>query len=267
MWTLGALLLSALILVPFYWMATTALQGEAAVFQYPPRLWPARIDLVGFFGVFAATSVGRWLWNTTVLAGLATAIVVPVAAFSAYALSRFRGRAVSGAAVLIVITQMMPPVLLLVPYFIIFRELGLLDGLAGLVLANVAWALPVSAWLMRSSFDNVPLELEEAALIDGCGRVGAILRVAIPLALPGIAAVAVFAFISAWDEYFFARTLISDSSKWMISVGLASFTGDYVTSWQHVMAVATVSTLPPALLFILVQRAFVANLAAGGVKG
>ncbi len=92
-------------------------------------------------------------------------------------------------------------------------------------------------------------------------------RVAAPLAAPGIAAVAVFAFISAWDEYFFARTLISDSGLWMISVGLASFTGDYSTSWQHVMAVATISTLPPAVRFILVQRAFVANLAAGGVKG
>jgi multiple sugar transport system permease protein len=263
----AATLIALALLFPFYWMVITALQGEASVLQYPPRLWPAEIDLPAFFGVFTATRVGRWLANTTLVAGVATMVVVPVAALTAYALSRFRGRAVSVTALLIVVTQMMPPVLLLVPYFILFRELGLLNGLGGLILANIAWTLPVAAWLMKSAFDSVPQELEEAAMIDGCSRFGAIWRVAIPLAAPGIAAAAVFAFISAWDEYFFARTLISDSSLWLVSVGLGSFTGDYSTSWQHVMAVATVSTLPPAVLFILVQRAFIANLAQGGVKG
>lgn len=255
------------LLFPFYWMVITALQGEAAVMAFPPRLWPQEVNLPAFFDVFRATKVGRWLLNTLIVAGVATAVVVPVAALTAYALSRFRNRAVTATAILIVVTQMMPPVLLLVPYFILFRELGLLNGLGGLILANIAWTLPVSAWLMKAAFDGVPHELEEAAMIDGCSRFGAIVRVAIPIAAPGIAAAAVFAFISAWDEYFFARTLISNSEYWLVSVGLGSFTGDYSTSWQHVMGVALVSTLPPAILFILVQRAFIANLAQGGVKG
>jgi multiple sugar transport system permease protein len=268
-WRRGAvtLLIALALLFPFYWMVITALQGEAAVMAFPPRLWPQEINLPAFFDVFGATKVGRWLFNTTVVAGAATAVVVPLATLTAYALSRFRSRAVSMTAVLIVVTQMMPPVLLLVPYFILFRELGLLNGLLGLILANIAWTLPVSAWLMKSAFDAVPQELEEAAMIDGCGRFGAIIRIAIPLAAPGIAAAAVFAFISAWDEYFFARTLISNSDYWLVSVGLGSFTGDYSTSWQHVMAIAALSTLPPAILFIMVQRAFIANLAQGGVKG
>jgi multiple sugar transport system permease protein len=263
----AATLIALALLFPFYWMVITALQGEASVLQYPPRLWPAEINLPAFLDVFTKTRVGRWLANTTLVAGVATLVVVPVAILTAYALSRFRGKAVSVTALLIVVTQMMPPVLLLVPYFILFRELGLLNGLAGLILANIAWTLPVAAWLMKSAFDAVPHELEEAAMIDGCGRFGAIIRIAVPLAAPGIAAAAVFAFISAWDEYFFARTLISDSALWLVSVGLGSFTGDYSTSWQHVMAVATISTLPPAVLFIMVQRAFIANLAQGGVKG
>ena len=268
-WRRGALTLviALALLFPFYWMVITALQGEAAVMAFPPRLWPQEINLSAFLGVFGATKVGRWLLNTAIVAGTATAVVVPVAALTAYALSRFRNTAVSATAVLIVVTQMMPPVLLLVPYFILFRELGLLNGLGGLILANIAWTLPVSAWLMKSAFDAVPQELEEAAMIDGCSRFGAIIRVAVPLAAPGIAAAAVFAFISAWDEYFFARTLISNSDYWLVSVGLGSFTGDYSTSWQHVMAVALVSTLPPAILFVMVQRAFIANLAQGGVKG
>jgi multiple sugar transport system permease protein len=258
---------TALLLFPAYWMVITALQGDSAVFAYPPRIWPTELSTEALWSVFSATNVGRWLFNTTIVAGVSTLLVVPVAALTAYALSRFRGQLVSVTGLLIVVSQMMPPVLLLVPYFILFRELGLLDGLLGLILANFAWVLPVSAWLMKSAFDSVPPELEEAALIDGCTRFSAIWRIALPLALPGIAASAVFAFVSAWDEYFFARTLIADSSYWVVGVGLGSFVGDYSVSWQHVMAVATISTLPPAILFMLVQRAFVSNLSAGAVKG
>ena len=128
-------------------------------------------------------------------------------------------------------------------------------------------SLPVSAWLMKSAFQSVPADLESAALVDGCSRLGAFFRIAVPLALPGIAATTVFAFISAWDEYLFARTFVSNSIYWVVSVGLGSFTGDYSTSWQQIMAVATLSTLPPAILFLFVQRAFVDGIASGGLKG
>ncbi|MBL8837345.1 MAG: carbohydrate ABC transporter permease [Alphaproteobacteria bacterium] len=266
-WSAFAAVCVMVILFPFYWMVVAAFREESALLAYPPQLWPTDLAPGLFWRVFSTTNVGTWLRNTALVATVATLAVVPIAAITAYALSRFRGRSVSLAALLIVVTQMMPAVLLLVPYFIIFRELGLLDGLGGLILANFAWTLPVTAWLMRSAFDGVPTELEEAAMVDGCGRFGALWRIAVPLAMPGLVASAVFAFISSWDEYFFARTLISDSANWVVSVGLGSFSGDYATSWQKVMAVATISTLPPAILFLFVQRAFVENVSAGGVKG
>jgi multiple sugar transport system permease protein len=209
----------------------------------------------------------RWLLNTGFIAGTTTLIVLPIAALTAYALARQTGRVVSLTALLIVVTQMMPPALLLVPYFVMFRELGLLDTYTALIVANVAWAAPVSAWLMKSAFQSVPADLENAALVDGCSRLGAFFRIAVPLAMPGIAATTVFAFISAWDEYLFARTFVSNSIYWVVSVGLGSFTGDYSTSWQQIMAVATLSTLPPAILFLFVQRAFVDGIASGGLKG
>jgi multiple sugar transport system permease protein len=262
-----AVLFAVVVLLPFYWMVLAAVREETAVMSYPPRIWPTDLAPHLLFQVFATTAVGRWLANTALVAGLATLLVLPVAILTAYALSRFQGRAISFSALAIVVTQMMPPVLLLVPYFILFREAGLLDGYAGLVLANFAWTLPVTAWLMRSAFDAVPPELEEAAMVDGCTRLGAMRRIAVPLAIPGLAAATVFAFISSWDEYFFARTLVSDSAYWVVSVGLGSFTGDYSTSWQQVMAVATFSTLPPAILFMFVQKAFVENASAGGLKG
>ncbi|MCX7380902.1 MAG: carbohydrate ABC transporter permease [Alphaproteobacteria bacterium] len=266
-WTAAAFVTTALVLFPFYWMVTTALRKESSVFAYPPNLLPTDLSPGLLLAVLWKTDVVRWLLNTAFIAGTATFIVLPIAAISAYALARQASRVVSLTALLIVVTQMMPPALLLVPYFVMFRELGLLDTYTALIIANVAWAAPVSAWLMKSAFQSVPVDLESAALVDGCSRMGAFFRISVPLALPGIAATTVFAFISAWDEYLFARTFVSNSAYWVVSVGLGSFTGDYSTSWQQIMAVATLSTLPPAILFLFVQRAFVDGIASGGLKG
>jgi multiple sugar transport system permease protein len=266
-WSAAAFVAAAVVLFPFYWMVTTALRKETSVFAYPPNLLPTDLSPGLLFAVLWKTDVVRWLLNTGFIAGTATLIVLPVAAITAYALARQTGRVVSLTALLIVVTQMMPPALLLVPYFVMFRELGLLDTYTALIVANVAWAAPVSAWLMKSAFQSVPADLESAALVDGCSRLGAFFRIAVPLAMPGIAATTVFAFISAWDEYLFARTFVSNSIYWVVSVGLGSFTGDYSTSWQQIMAVATLSTLPPAILFLFVQRAFVDGIASGGLKG
>jgi multiple sugar transport system permease protein len=265
--TAVALVVAIVVLFPFYWMFLTSIRAESSVFAYPPKIAPTDLAPALFLKVFSQTAVLTWLRNTILVAGIATLAVAPVATLTAYALSRFKGRTISLTALLIVVTQMMPPVLLLVPYFIIFRDLGLLDGLGGLILANFAWTLPVTAWLMKAAFDSVPREIEEAALVDGCNWFTTILRVSVPLAMPGLVASSIFAFISSWDEYFFARTLISSSTNWVISVGLGSFAGDYSVSWQQIMAVAVVSTLPPAILFLLIQRAFVANMSAGGLKG
>ena len=266
-WSAAAFVAAAVVLFPFYWMVTTALRKETSVFAYPPNLLPTDLSPGLLFAVLWKTDVVRWLLNTGFIAGTATLIVLPIAAITAYALARQTGRVVSMTALLIVVTQMMPPALLLVPYFVMFRELGLLDTYTALIVANVAWAAPVSAWLMKSAFQSVPADLESAALVDGCSRLGAFFRIAVPLAMPGIAATTVFAFISAWDEYLFARTFVSNSIYWVVSVGLGSFTGDYSTSWQQIMAVATLSTLPPAILFLFVQRAFVDGIASGGLKG
>ena len=244
-WSAAAFVAAAVVLFPFYWMVTTALRKETSVFAYPPNLLPTDLSPGLLFAVLWKTDVVRWLLNTGFIAGTATLIVLPIAALTAYALARQTGRVVSLTALLIVVTQMMPPALLLVPYFVMFRELGLLDTYTALIVANVAWAAPVSAWLMKSAFQSVPADLESAALVDGCSRLGAFFRIAVPLAMPGIAATTVFAFISAWDEYLFARTFVSNSIYWVVSVGLGSFTGDYSTSWQQIMAVATLSTLPP----------------------
>jgi multiple sugar transport system permease protein len=264
---LGATVLALVVLFPFYWMVAISIQPNAAVVAYPPRIIPATVSLAAFTDVFTVTPLLTWLRNSLVVAVSATMVALVIGLLGGYSLSRFRRRGVTLISHTILVTQMMPPLVLLVPLFMVFREIGLLDRLLGLVLANFAWSLPICVWMLKASFDAVPIELEEAAMVDGCGRLQVLPRVSIPIALPGIAAAAVFVFLQAWDEFIFARTFISDSNLWLMSVGLASFTGEYSAAWQQVMAAATVFTSIPVILFLFVQRAFVSGLAAGAVKG
>jgi multiple sugar transport system permease protein len=265
--SLGAGLVALLVLFPFYWMVVIGLQPNAVVVAYPPRVLPTEPSLGAFMEVFTVTPLVTWLRNSFIVAAAATVVALLVGLLGGYSLSRFRRRGITVASYTILATQMMPPLVLLVPLFIVFRELGLLNRLEGLVLANFAWSLPICVWMLKASFDGVPVELEEAAMVDGCNRLDVLPRVSIPIALPGIAAVTVFVFLQAWDEFIFARTFISDSSLWVASVGLASFTGEYRAAWQQIMAAATVFTVVPVVLFLFVQRAFVSGLAAGAVKG
>jgi multiple sugar transport system permease protein len=248
-------------------MAITSMRPDASLFAYPPRVLPTGLAPRLFLDVFVRTPVLTWLRNTLTVAAGATVLCILAGTLSAYALSRFRGRGVTAAAYLILATQMMPPLLLLVPLFILFRAAGLLDRLGGLIIADFAWSLPMSVWMMKAAFDTVPLEVEDAALVDGCTRLGVLWRVVVPIALPGIAAAVIFAFLQTWDEFIFARTFISSNDLWVASVGLASFQGEYVTPWQQVMAAATLFTLPPVLLFLGIQRALVSGIASGAVKG
>ena len=256
-----------MVLFPFYWMVLTSFRGEAAAFAYPPNVLPTDLVPEAFFNVFAKTAALTWLRNSVVVSLASTVLSIAVAALGAYALSRYRRRGVGLAAFAVLVTQMMPPLLLLVPLFTLFRVAGLIDRLEGLVVANFAWSLPMCVWMMKAAFDTVPLEVEEAALVDGCSRLGTLARVVIPIAMPGIAAATVFAFLQSWDEFIFARTFVSTMSSWVAAVGLASFQGEYVTPWQTVMAAATLFTVPPVALFLLVQRAFVSGIATGAIKG
>jgi multiple sugar transport system permease protein len=151
--------------------------------------------------------------------------------------------------------------------FLVYQRVGLLDSLLALVLTDVAWVLPLTVWMMKSMFDTIPLELDDAARVDGCSPLAAMLRVVVPLALPGLGAVAIYAFIETWDEFLFARTFVVSSERWTASVGLYSFEGQYVVPQQQVMAAAILFSLPPMVLFLFVRRAFIAGLGAGAVKG
>ncbi len=264
----AALLLCTVGVFPFYWMFVTSIRPSTEIFEFPPRVLPSADSVLApYADLFAESDLGQWIWNSTILS-LSTAFFAALfGATAAYALSRFRfpGRGVS--LILLLATQMFPAILLALPMFVLFLHLGLLNSLFGLSIAYLAFLIPVAAVLLKAFFDAIPVELEEASMIDGASRLQTLFRITLPLSLPGVASTFLFCFIISWDEFLFARMFISRPDNWTVSLGLASFSGEFVTPWDQVMAAATIITLPAALIFLALQRYLVRGLTAGGVKG
>ena len=253
---------------PFYWMFVTSIRPSTEIFEFPPRILPSADSVfTPYLTLFESTGLAQWLWNSTAVS-IATAFFASLfGAMAAYSLSRFRFRGREASQVALLATQMFPAILLALPMFIFFSRFGLLDSLFGLSLAYLAFLIPVAAVLLKAFFDAIPVELEEASLIDGASRIGTLFRITLPLSLPGLASTFLFCFIISWDEFLFARMFIRQPDNWTVSLGLASFSGEFVTPWDQVMAAATIITLPVAVIFLSLQRYLIRGLTAGGIKG
>ncbi len=253
-------------LFPIYWMFVTAsLPGE--LFQVPPRLLP-RMHFWGTVqNVLQSTPMLSWLRNSAVIAFGTALTSVAMALLVGYALSRFRFRGRGGFGFMLFASQMLPEALIVVPLYSLFLHFALLDGHFGLVLVNASFMMPVVAWILKAAIDAVPLELEEAARVDGCRRFAILTTVVLPVIMPSVAAGAVIAFFHGWNEYLFAVTFIQTEAMWPASVGLASFIGEYITPIDQIMAAATVYAIPALVFFMAAQRRVVSGLTAGSVKG
>jgi len=262
------LLLCGVAVFPFYWMIVTSIRPSSQLFHYPPELLPSADSVFSpYVALFQDTALGTWLWNSIRVAFGTAILAAFIGATMAYALSRFRFRGRGFSEYLLLATQMFPGILLAMPMYALFSKLGLLNSLPGLTIAYLALLVPVATSLLKTFFDGIPVALEEASLIDGASRIGTFFRITLPLSLPGFVSTFLFCFIIAWDEYLFAQMFIRQPDNWTVSVGLASFSGEYVTPWDQVMAAATIVTLPAAIMFLFLQRYLVHGLTAGGVKG
>lgn len=263
----AVLIVCAAVLLPVYWMIATAIQRPATTLLYPPPLLPIEFVPDGFINIFRDLPLLSWLRNSAVLAGIATVITTVLSVFGAYTLSAldWPGKALFGA--LLLLTQMMPEAIIVVPAFQLYNDLGLLQSLAALSLLHAAFVLPIGIWILRSAFDAVPREVADAARIDGCGHLGVLARVILPLAAPAIAAVAIVAFFASWGEYLFATTMISQTEKYPASVGLATLISQLDTPVSELLAGGLVYALPPVVLYMIIQRFMIAGLTAGAVKG
>lgn len=269
--SLGKALLITLLVVfagfPVYWMLSTSLGTEASLYRDGQPLFPEFGNIGQWVGFLEDVPILRWLGNSFVIAAGTTILSLVLATMAAYALSRyrFRGRGVAG--FIFFSTQMLPEALIIVPLYAIFAGAGLLNGHWGLVLADTAFVMPVSMFIIKSGIDKIPYEIEESARIDGCSRLRILFTIVLPLIMPSIAAAAVIAFFDGWNEFMFANTFISDADLWPASVGLSSFLGQFYTPMNVVMLCALLFALPAIIFFLWAQRGIVSGLTAGSVKG
>ncbi len=252
---------------PVYWMVATSLTPEKELFVWPLRYFPSAPTLEHYAAAFLRTDIPRFFTNSLTVASLASACTLTVAVLGGYALARYRFRGRKATLLVFLATQMMPVVVLIVPLFIIFRMLGLLNTLYSLMIVYTVLNIPFCTLMMQGFFAGVPSELEEAAMVDGCNRMGAILRVAVPLTRPGLIATFLFAFIGAWNELLFAVMFLNSESTFTLPVGLYNFISKYDIHWGRMMAGATLALLPALAVFAFVQRYMVRGLALGAVKG
>lgn len=263
----SVLLLCVVIVFPVYWMLITSISPEINTFSATPRIIPIAFDLAGFDKLISAGNIFVWIRNSLLVAIPTAVLVVTVATISGYCLSRFHFKGLVPILLLLLLTQMLPEALLLLPIYVIYQHIHLLNSMFGLVLINAAFQIPIGTWILKNFFDTVPKELDEAACIDGCNKVSTLTRILIPTVLPSMAATAIIVFFEAWNEYLFAVTMVTENKKWVTSVGLSSFIGMYTVPVTQIMAGAILFTIPSLLIYIFCQKYIVSGLTSGSVKG
>lgn len=258
-------------LVPMLWMLSTSLKGQFAALQQPPEWVPSHPTLDNYITLLSPTGeVGpvflRYFLNSVIVSTATTLLGVLIAVPAAYAFSRFQfpGRDFLFFAVLV--RNMFPVVVFLIPLFILMRTLHLVNTHWSLILTYMTFGLPLSIWLLKGFYDNIPEELERAARIDGASRFKAFWLIIVPLSSPGIAATAIYAFIGAWNEYVYALTFLNSENLLTLPVGLQHFFTEFATNWPGLMAAAFIMSVPVVILFLILQKQFVRALTEGAVK-
>jgi multiple sugar transport system permease protein len=262
---LGVLTLGAVF--PFVWMALASLKASDELYHFPPTWWPHKIDLSFYHRVIDGTPFMRFMLNSAIVAVATTLIVVVLAAMAGYGLARgtFRGRGLLMRGVLV--AYMFPTILFVVPLFTLISKVGLTDTYAGVVVVHVVFNFPFCTWLMAQYFQTMPIEIEEAGRADGLGNVGVFYRIALPLAAPGLATTAIFAFINSWNEFLLSFVILGGGERRTVPVGIYNFVGSEIADWGPLMAATTLALLPTLVLFVLVQRRITGGLTGGAVKG
>ncbi|MBP2561441.1 multiple sugar transport system permease protein [Neorhizobium galegae] len=262
-----SIVMAAIYLFPLYWMYVTALKSGSEMFATPPSFWPSSAQWSTFAYVWESRNMGRYLWNSTVIAFGAVALIAMLGTGCAYVLARYRNIWVDIGLFLILMFQVLPASLMITPIFVGFSQLGLLEyPRLAVILAITAKSMPFFVVLVRATFMAVPMELEEAALVDGNSRIGAFLNIVLPLARNGILVSAILIFMQAFGEFVYSKSMIQDIQLQPASVGLNSFMGPNTSEWNNIMAYATMYVTPILAIFVLLQRRIVSGLTSGALK-
>lgn len=272
--TLGNYMLNALVIVvalvtffPIYWMLVSTFQPNEYTLRFPPPLFPKEVTTRQFAELFVNHPLALWLRNSFVIALITMLVCMILSIMGAYALSslRWRGRNLFG--LFLLVTQMLPEILVLIPIYGIFRRLDLLNSLSSLSIIDAAFILPICIWILKGVFDTVPPEVLDAAVVDGCTQLSVVWRIVLPLTGPGLVAVAVVAFFFAWNEYLYASIMLGQAQLMPASVGLSTLKAIGRTPVEQYMAAGLTFSILPVAFYLFMQRYIVSGLTAGAVKG
>lgn len=258
--------LSLFIIIPILWMVSTAFKGEAQTYSPTPVWIPRPISLNSFKKFFGLYSFGKMTRNSLVTCLGSMVICTACACFSGYGVTRFKFRGRKQFMAFLLVTQTFPSVMLVVPFYAVLSTYHLTNSLLGLTIVYAATNIAFSTWMMTSYFETIPLELDEAARVDGANSFTIFWRIVLPLTVPGIAAVAIFVLINGWNEYMYSSILISKDALKTLTVGIVSLNTQNQVHWNDMMAASTMSCLPLIILFLCFQRYFIAGMTSGAVK-
>jgi multiple sugar transport system permease protein len=257
---------TGIMLFPAAWMLTVSVRPNVEVMKIPPQWIPTIFTLEPYLKVLGSARYLRTFANSYFIALVVTAFSLVVGALAAYALARFRFKGQRAVIMFLIITQMFPLVLLCIPYFRLVVRLGLYDTLTALVVVYTTFTLPFCILMLRSYFAQIPKEMEEAAMVDGCSRLGAIVRTLLPLSFPALLGAGLYTFLLAWNEFLFAVVLIESWGKRVITIAIYSLLAEFVTEWNTMMAFSVLASAPLVVAFIFLQRYVVQGMTAGAIK-
>ena len=265
----GLALLTLFALGPFVWVFLTSLKTRTDLYATPLRYLPRELTFVNYVDAWTSTLTpfSRFFANSLWVSSVTMVATTLISILGGYALARFRFAGRNTLLLVFLATQMFPAVLLIAPLLSQWYALGLIDTYQALIYSNFSFTVPFTVWMLVGYFDAIPRDLEESALIDGCSRFGALRRVVLPLAAPGIAATAIFAFVTSWSELLFAITFTTQTEMRTLSAGLLFMVGQYEIQWGQLSAGVMISTVPVAILFTYLQRHLIRGLSAGALKG
>jgi multiple sugar transport system permease protein len=255
------------VFLPFWVMIVTSITPQAFTMAYPPRLWPAAVTAANYVRALRLESFAIYFGNSLFVAVTTTLLTVLVSSMMAFAFARLRFRGREPLFYLLLTGMMVPPVMLIIPQFLVAKELHLLNDFWGLILVYVTMNLSMQTFLLRGFFEDIPSELEDAVLIDGGGRWTIFWRVVLPLSRPGLSVVAIFTFLYAWDEFPWAHVAMQEASRRTLPVAIALFQNQHLTQWGMVFAASVIALVPVVTVFAIFQRQFVEGISAAGIKG